>query len=172
MTKTVIALYESAAQAQEAAKVLRSRGLAIERLTVTKGSDLVTMSRVPPMEKENRGLWASVKTFVNELGLGSPESIPEDDYRSLRPDDTVVLVETAADRAGAAAAVLNEFGAVDVLTRRRADADTDGENRASGLEAKVGGRIPPDVERYDDIDERALVNRRPPQTPPGAARIY
>ena len=170
MTKTVIALYESAVQAQEAAKVLRSRGLAIERITVTKGSDLVTMSRMPPMEKEKRGLWASVKTFVNELGLGTPDTLPEADYRPLRPDDTVLQVETAADRAAAAATVLNEFGAIDVLTRRRAD--TDGDHLASGLEAKVGGRTPPDVDRYDDIDERTLVNRRPPQTPSGAARIY
>lgn len=170
MTKTVIALYESATQAQEAAKVLRSRGLAIERLQVTKGSDLVAMSRMPPVEKEKRGLWASVKTFVNELGLGTPETAPEADYRPLRPDDTVVLVETAADRAAAAAVVLNEFGAVDVMTRRRAD--TDGDHLAGGLEAKVGGRTPPDVERYDDIDERTLVNTRLPQPPPGAARIY
>lgn len=174
MTKTVIALYESAVQAQEAAKVLRSRGLAIERLQVTKGADLLAMSRVPPMEKEQRGLWAGVKTFVAELGLSTPDAPPEADYRPLRPDDTVVLVETAEDRANAAAAVLNEYGAIDVQTRRRADG-ADSDHLASGLEAKVGGRIPPETEgmdRYQDIDERALVNRRPPPAAPGAARIY
>lgn len=170
MTKTVIALYENPNQAQEAVKVLRSRGLAIERVQITRGSDLVAISRMPPIEKDKRGLWASIKTFIAELGLGTPGDSPESDYRPLRPDDTVVLVETAPDRAAAAAAVLNEFGAVDVMTRRPADAD--GNHLASGLEAKVGGRTPPNAERYDDIDERTLVNRRSTQPPPGAARIY
>lgn len=175
MSKTVIALYENAPQAREAAKVLRQRGLAIERLQVVKGGDLLAMSRVSPAE-EQQDLWSGVKRFVAELGLGTPDIVPETGYRPLHPDDTVVLVETAEDRANAAAAVLNEYGAIDVQTRRRADgADTD--HVASGLEAKVGGRIPPDLEgvdRYDDIDERALVNRnrQPPQAPDGAARIY
>lgn len=161
MPKTVIALFDDAGQAQDAADALRAAGYTNERIEVESGEDFVRRGELPPPAHEQH-LWEGIRRFFDELGITSPGPEADDEQRAIEPDDGIVMLETGDDRAEAAAELLDGAGALSLEERRRWREDGVPRHQATGLEPETAGRTPPGVqgERLDrepgDVDERAL----------------
>lgn len=157
MSKTVIAMFDSVGQANDAVQALERTGFVSERIEVQSGEELIARAR---MEDDTAsGTRSGVRRFLEDLGLA-----PEDEQAGrLSAEHTVILLQASDDRAEEAAAILDRHGAADV-----------NERKAQPREA------PPhldEIGRYDDIDERSLASAaRPPQEtgagPRRRARIY
>lgn len=173
MSKTVIALFENAGRAQKAIDALKASGFTEEPIRLQTGEEFIREGQMPPVAKpQHRGLYDGIKSFLDEIGLTNPEGPRAGEYRTIARDDAVIVLETSDDRADRAAQVLDRAGAVDVEERKGKTAKPDIPHVASGLEAKVGGKTPPeDSADYSDIDERSLAGDQP-HTPRRAARVY
>ncbi len=178
MSKTVIALFENAGQAQRALDVLKASGFTNEPIELQSGEEFLRRGNMPPVGKPSeprQGLYRGIKSFFDEIGLTDPKGPLEGEYRTIGRDDAVIVLETADERADRAAEILDSQGAVDVEERIGNTAKTDAGKTASGLEAKVGGRTPPeDRADYGDIDERSLAGggTDTPDKPRRATRVY
>ena len=171
MSKTVIALFDNQGRAQDAVDALLARGFSGSDIQMQSGTDFVRQSELPPPEHQ-RGLWQDVKRFMDEIGVTTPSPPPERAVHAIEPDDAIVLLKTSDDRADEVAALLDEKGAVDLEARKKAGPP---QQRASGLEPKTSGRIPPDMREVPpqgDVDERALASGTPGEAPRRRARIY
>lgn len=172
MAKTVIALFDNIGQAQDAVDSLRASGFAGEHIQMQTGEEFVKRSELPPPAHERKGLWLDIKRFLDEIGVTRPAPPPERVPHPIERDDAVVLLETSDERADLAAKMLDEKGAVDIEARLKAGPV---EHRASSLEAKTSGRIPPDLREVPpdaDVDKRALASGTPSRTRKRRARVY
>lgn len=146
MSKTVIAVFDSIEQARAAAQALRASGFDAGCLRVQTGEQLLARGAAAD---------APLARFLAETAAGAASA------RMLGARDSVIVLEGADERAEEAAAILDAHGAIDLEARRR----------ASGTEGTPPLRER--VERYDDIDERALVaSPAPGRGTEHRARIY
>lgn len=166
MSKTVIALFDSVGQANDAVQALERTGFVSERIQVQTGEELIARAR--GTDDAPAGAQSGIQRFVEDLGL-APEG-QRGTAAPLSAEDTVILLQASDDRAEEAAAILDRHGAVDVNERT----------------AYRGERVvdpiatPPhldEIGKYDDIDERSLASAgRPPQQagarPRRRARVY
>lgn len=157
MSKTVIAMFDSVGQANDAVQALERTGFVSERIEVQSGEEL--MARVRAQDDTPSGAPSGVRRFLEDLGLA-----PQDGQAGrLSAEHAVILLQASDDRAEEAAAILDRHGAADV-----------NERTAPPREA------PPhldEIGRYDDIDERSLVSTSASRHQTGAgarrrARIY
>lgn len=176
MSKTVIALFEDAGRAQSAVEALRANGFVDERIELQSGEEFLKYGEVPPLEREKpEGLYRGVKAFLDEIGLTSPAAPRPGEYHPIQPEDAVVLVETADDRADTAAAVLDREGAINVEERIERSAIPPTRRRlASGLEAEGAGKTPSTYGQDSGAAERTQTYSTADTTRPRnpGARIY
>jgi hypothetical protein len=181
MSKTVIALFDSMGRAQRAVQALERTGFVSERLQVQTGEELVARART--MDHQPEGARSGIERFFEDIGLAAEAATGDErGGPALSPDDAVVVLQTRDDRADQAAEILDRHGAVNVEERKRRT-ETRGEKAPSELDTTFGGTPPHrhEVEKYDDIDERALATGsgigtdnagRAGQHAPRHARIY
>lgn len=175
MSKTVIALFENAGQALKAVNALKASGFTDERIEVRSGEEFIRQGNMPPVGKpEHKGLYSGIKSFFDEIGLTDPDGPLAGEYRTIGRNDAVIMFETSDERADQAAELLDREGAVDVEERKGKTAKPDADKIAGGLEAKVGGKTPPqDRADYGDIDERSLAGTDADRTEKRRrARVY
>jgi hypothetical protein len=174
MSKTVIALFDSASRAQQAVEALKASGFVNERIQVQTGDEFIKQGHAPPVGKPHTGLYSGIKNFFDEIGLTSPDGPRPGEYHAVSARDAVILLETSDERADSAAEVLDNAGAVDVEERLEKGGKPNKSNVASGLEPATSGKTPPqDRAAYDDVDERSLVDEsRVQKTESRRSRIY
>lgn len=171
MSKTVIALFDSAGHAQRAVEALKADGFANERIQVQSGEEFIRHGHLPPVAKPHGGLYSGIKNFFEEIGLTSPSGPRPGEYHPVSPDDAVILMETSDDRAEEAATLLDREGAVDVEERMEQRA-RDINPLASGLESKTSGKIPPEDRARSASDTLETLAERQHKTTSRRARIY
>ena len=143
MSKTVIGVFESFGNASAALDALESSDLPHEGVKLQSSADFVAGSQLPPADDESAELRRGLEQFMAEIGLTAPRTL-----RPIEPDDGILMVVAPNDGADAIAQFLDEQGAIDIDARAgRATDDGPDEHRASGLEAKVGGRTPPGMQK-------------------------
>lgn len=175
MSKTVIALFDSATRAQRAVQALIADGFVNERIQVQSGEEFLRQGNAPPVAKPHGGLYSGIKNFFEEIGVAPASGPRSGEYQPVSPDDAVILLETSDDRADAAAEVLDREGAVDVeerLEKRASEARPEGV--ASGLEPQTSGKTPGYLEDNEPrpTNPPESIEERQRKTTSRRARIY
>lgn len=142
MSKTVIGVFETVADARAAREALELSGRTYDRALVQTGEEFVERMQSPAATSEGEDLRRGVQQFLEEIGLRSPEA-----ERPIASGDGILVVVTPDAGADAVAAFMDERGAVDIDARRGRATDVGKERGATGHEARVGGRTPPGMPR-------------------------
>jgi len=138
MSKTVIGVFETIADARRAREALEQSGLTYDRALVQTGAEFVDRMRVPAASTEGEDLRRGIGRFLEEIALKSPE-----EERPIAPADGIVVAVTPNEGAERIAEFLDEHGALDIDTRRGRATNLGKTRRATGHEPKVAGRTPP-----------------------------
>lgn len=137
MSKTVMGLFASPADARAALDALEHSDSRFERVLVLRGAELTERLRAATPSDDAEELWRSARELFREYD--TPAS-----RRPIQADDGVLMVVVPNEWAESTAAFLDEHGAIDLDTRRGrltevGDVDV---RRASGLNPHHGGRTP------------------------------
>lgn len=143
MSKTVIGLYESPQEARAALDALEHSDNRFDRVLVLRGAELVERLRSAAPGDDAEELWRGARQLFQEYD-GAPGGA-----RPIHADDGVLMIVVPNEWADSTAAFLDEHGAIDLDTRagrltETGDADV---RRASGLNPRHGGRIPPGMKQ-------------------------
>lgn len=138
MSKTVIGLFASPADARAALDALEHSTSRFERVLVLKGADLIERLRAAAPGDQAEELWRAARELFREYE--TPTS-----RRPIQSEDGILMVVTPNEWAESTAAFLDEHGAIDLDTRRGRLTETGDVDvrRASGINPHHGGRIPP-----------------------------
>ena len=155
MSKTVIGLFASPQDARGALDALEHSDSRFDRVLVLRGAELVERLRSAAPGDEAEELWRGARQLFQEYD-GAPGGT-----RPIHADDGVLMVVVPNEWADSTAALLDEHGAIDLDTRAGRLTETGELRRASGLNPKHGGRIPPGM-RQDEAgrDEPSPRERR------------
>jgi uncharacterized protein (TIGR02271 family) len=162
MAKTIVATFESIADAERAAAALESSGIERRRIQVIDGTATRDYERRWQDEPDRGGFWSWLFGDVgDEGGREFPAADSEDYTRRMERDGALVTVTTADADLSRVRAVLDRSGAQDVDTRgtgHRETAETEKVVPIVEEQARVGKR---EVERghvrvYTHVTERPI----------------
>lgn len=143
MSKTVIGLFASPAEARAALDALEHTDSRFERVLVLKGADLIERLQAATPGDQAEELWRATRELFREYETTTSR-------RPIQAEDGILMVVVSNEWAESTAAFLDEHGAIDLDTRRGRLTETGEVRRASGLNPHHGGRVPPGTQSDDD----------------------
>ena len=153
MSKTVIGLFATQAEADATLDALEHSDFRFERVLVLNGATLVDRLHAATPGDEAEELWRGARELFYEYDAPGGK-------RPIRSDDGVLMVVVPNEYADTTAAFLDEHGAIDIDTRagRLTEVGDVEVHRATGLNPGHGGRTPPHMQ--DEPDEPVRRERR------------